>query len=104
MNHHHYFRIDVQRKLFDMSLLTKEAPIHETSNQSNGIESASGSKVQDDLTLTVKTVNTQVSTMSEDLKKQKQLDASSLKELFMETVDQKGELAKLSVQESTAQD
>jgi len=85
-----------------MSLLMKTAPVTESSNHSQAQESPT--KTNDELTLTVKTINAQISSMSADMKAKKQSEADSLEEMFVETVTQKGESNTLNINRNSERD
>jgi len=85
-----------------MSLLMKTAPVTESSNHSQAQESIT--KTNDELTLTVKTINAQISSMSADMKAKKQSEADSLEEMFVETVTQKGESNTLTINRNSERD
>ena len=87
-----------------MSLIMNDGSTTQSTSQSHRNVITEGSSVPENLTLRMKSISKQLTKVPEDLKKQTKLDASSLKKLFMETVDQKGESTKLSLKESSSHD
>ncbi|MEO9483936.1 MAG: hypothetical protein ABJG47_10840 [Ekhidna sp.] len=75
-----------------MSLLMKSIPVSDTPVETPAVERPKVSGKNDEMTLVTQTINTQVSSMSEELKKIKRDATPPLQELFKETVENKGEL------------
>ncbi|WP_425392429.1 hypothetical protein [Ekhidna sp.] len=80
-----------------MSLLMNSMPVTDSREKSDNSDYVKASNTNDELTLSMSTVNTQTSPMTEELKKKKQSESPDLEELFMEVVRQKGEMEKLEM-------
>ena len=78
-----------------MSLLMKSIPVSESQSKSQVNDQTKSYEKQDEMTLIMKTTNTQMSAMPETLKKKKQKASASLEEIFRNTVGKKGELDSL---------
>jgi len=97
MNYPHYFRIICLTKpknYSTMSLLMNSMPVTESKQNSNRHLRKTS---EDELILSMKTINTQKSTMKEDLKRKKRGESPSLEELLVKVINQKGEGGKFEM-------
>ncbi len=78
-----------------MSLLMKTEIENDTHTQAREEEYQKIARLNDELTLLMKTSNKQISPMADDMKKKKRAESASLGELFQNTVAENGELEAL---------
>lgn len=78
-----------------MSLLMNPISVSDSTSERRENESKRINKEHDEMTLVMKTTNTQTSSMPEVLKKEKRDDAPSLEEILKNTVEAKGEIEEM---------
>lgn len=98
MNSRPYIRRINSKKKEVMSLLMKTAPVSEAHTSAQIEEHMEHIQERDEMTLVMRTTNTQTSTMSEKMKQTKQNASPSLNALFLNTVEDKGELSQLKTE------
>ena len=72
-------------------------PVTESEQNSNDDGHLKKESANEELVLSMKTINTQKTSMKEELKREKREISPSLEELLMEVIDQKGESEKLEM-------
>ncbi|WP_421762983.1 hypothetical protein [Ekhidna sp.] len=75
-----------------MSLLMKSVPVSESQSQTHETARSKSNESHDEMTLVMKTTNTQISSMSDEMKAKKRRASASLEEMFRNTVEDKGQL------------
>lgn len=75
-----------------MTLLMKSVPVSESQTQAQESGRKTNNEARDEMTLVMKTTNTQISSMSEEMKAKKRKVSASLEEILRNTVEDKGQL------------